>query len=328
MRLSVVGGGSWGTALAAHLVRAGHEVHLWLREPEIARTIAERRENPVYLPGVTLPERLAASSELSAAVDGAQAVLIVIPSEFCRGVYRQLRPLLPAETVVVSATKGLELETLKRMTEVAAEEVPGRRLAVLSGPSFALEVAREQPTAVVLASRDLSVAESLQRAVSTRTFRTYSSDDVVGVELAGALKNVVAIAAGIIDGLGYGHNTVAALMTRGLAEISRLAVALGGRADTLAGLAGLGDLALTCTGALSRNRRLGQALGRGRTLEEVVRETAMVAEGVRTTLAACALAERAGVDMPISRQMKAVLYDRKAPREAVDELMLRSLKRE
>lgn len=328
MRVCVLGGGSWGTALGAHLARSGHAVSLWLREPSIGQDINERRENRVYLPGVQLPEGLRATMDLSEAVAEAETVFIVIPSEFCRAVCSRLRPTIPAGAAVVSATKGIELDTLKRMTEVAAEEVPGHRLAVLSGPSFALEVAREQPTAVVVASGELAVAESVQRIVSSRTFRAYSSDDVVGVELAGALKNVIAIAAGVVDGLGYGHNTGAALITRGLAEVTRLAVALGGRADTLSGLAGLGDLVLTCTGALSRNRRIGQALGRGLSLAEASRETTMIAEGVRTTLAACALSERTGVEMPIAWQMRAVLHEGKPPREAVHELMLRSLKRE
>jgi len=230
--------------------------------------------------------------------------------------------------VLVSATKGLDTETLQRMSEVAAEEAPGRPLAVLSGPSFAAEVLAGQPTAVVVASSDLAVAERVQRALSTVTFRAYSSDDVVGVELAGALKNIIAIAAGILDGLGLGQNTLAALITRGLAEIARLSVGCGARADTLAGLAGLGDLVLTCTGALSRNRHVGQALGRGLSLEQALTETAMVAEGVRTTPAACALAERRGVDLPIAAQMREVLTRGKSPRTALEELMLRSLKRE
>jgi glycerol-3-phosphate dehydrogenase (NAD(P)+) len=229
--------------------------------------------------------------------------------------------------VLVSATKGLDTGTLQRMTEIAREET-AHPLAALSGPSFAAEVLAAQPTAVVVASSDLAVAEQVQRAVSTARFRAYSSDDVAGVELAGALKNVIAIAAGILDGLGLGHNTLAALITRGLAEIARLSVACGARADTLAGLAGLGDLVLTCTGALSRNRHVGQALGRGLTLEQALAETAMVAEGVRTTPAACALAARHGVDMPIAAQMDAVLKGAQRPREAVEELMLRSLKRE
>jgi glycerol-3-phosphate dehydrogenase (NAD(P)+) len=328
VRLAVLGGGSWGTALSAHLARSGHGVRLWLRTEDVARAINERRENPIYLPGVALPAGLEATTDLAAAVSGAETAFVVIPSEFCRTIYRQLRAVAPPALVLVSATKGIETGTLSRMTEVAARETPGHPLAVVSGPSFALEVAQGQPTTVVVAAADLSVAEAVQRVLSTRTFRAYSSDDVVGVEVAGALKNVIAIAAGIIDGLGYGHNTVAALITRGLAEMTRLAVALGGRADTLSGLAGLGDLVLTCTGALSRNRRVGQALGSGRTLAEAVSGTNMVAEGVRTTLAACALSDRAGIEMPIARQMQAVLYEGKPPRDAVEELMLRTLKRE
>jgi glycerol-3-phosphate dehydrogenase (NAD(P)+) len=299
-----------------------------MRDEGLARRIRAEASSPAYLPGVRLPDGIAATTDLRDAADEAEVALVVIPSAFCREVYRRLPAVLRPGSLVVSATKGIETDSLRRMTEVAAAEAPGFPLAVLSGPSFALEVAQEQPTAVVVASAVATAAEALQRALSSRTFRAYTSDDVVGVELAGALKNVIAIAAGIVDGLGYGSNTVAALVTRGLAEITRLAVALGGRADTLAGLAGLGDLILTCTGGLSRNRSLGQSLGRGRSLEEAVRETRMVAEGVRTTLAACALAGRAGIEMPIAAQMRAVLYEGKPPRQAVDELMLRSLKRE
>jgi glycerol-3-phosphate dehydrogenase (NAD(P)+) len=327
VKVAVLGGGSWGTALAAQLVRSGHDTTLFLREPGLARSINEARQNPEYLPGVTLPP-FVATLDLERAATGAAAVFVVIPSQFCRSIYSRLGGLVAADTVLVSATKGIELDTLKRMSEVAGEELPGQPLAVLSGPSFALEVAQGQPTTVVVASSDHAVAEIVQRAVSSRAFRAYSSEDVVGVELAGALKNVIAIAAGLIDGLGYGHNTAAALITRGLAEMTRLTVALGGRADTLAGLAGLGDLVLTCTGALSRNRRLGHALGAGRPLDEIVTETHMVAEGVRTTAAACFLAERMGIEMPIAAQMREVLYAGKPPREAVDELMLRTLKRE
>ena len=328
MNVTVLGGGSWGTALSAHLVRAGHAVRLWVREAALAREIAERHENTRYLPGVTLPEEIAASSDLASSLDGAAFVLVVIPSEFCRGLYRRLAPLLPKDSEVVSATKGLELDTFLRMSEVAAEEMPDRPVSVLCGPSFALEVAQGQPTAVVVAARDLAKAEAAQRMLSTQALRAYSSDDVVGAELAAALKNVIAIAAGIVDGLGYGQNTQAALITRGLAEMTRLSVALGGRPETLSGLAGLGDLVLTCTGGLSRNRRLGQALGAGKTLDEARATTPMVAEGVRTTLAACALAERTGTDMPIATEMKEVLYRGKAPRAAVLDLMMRSLKRE
>lgn len=328
MKTAVLGGGSWGTALACQLARCGHDVRLWVREPKLAGEINQARSNASYLPAVVLPPGIAASCDLGAAVAEAEALAVVVPSQFCRGVLRELAAVAPREAVLVSATKGLELDTLLRMSEVAAAELPGRSVAALSGPSFALEVAQGQPTAVVVASLDAAAAERLQRAFSSRSFRVYVSADVVGVELGGALKNVIAIAAGIVDGLGYGHNTVAALITRGLAEVSRLAIALGGRAETLAGLAGLGDLVLTCTGSLSRNRSLGQALGRGRTLEQALAGVKMVAEGVRTTLAACALAERTGIEMPIAVQMREVLYRGKPAREAVEELMLRTLKRE
>jgi glycerol-3-phosphate dehydrogenase (NAD(P)+) len=326
MRTAVVGGGAWGTALASHCARAGLPVRVWIRELEVVTAVNERRQNPLYLPGVELPQNLRATPRLDEALADAEAALVVVPSEFCRSIYRQVAGLVSNSTVLVSCTKGLEIDTLRRMTEVAAAEAPGHPLAVLSGPSFAIEVANALPTAVVVASEDHSVAEAVQRPLATSRFRVYSSEDVVGVELAGALKNVIAIAAGIVDGLGYGHNTGAALITRGLAEITRLAVALGAQPDTLAGLAGLGDLVLTCTGALSRNRTVGQRLGRGQSLAEA--SAGMYPEGVRTTLAACALAEREGIDMPIAAQMKAVLHDGKSPRQALDELMLRTLKRE
>jgi glycerol-3-phosphate dehydrogenase (NAD(P)+) len=326
LRLAVLGGGAWGTALASHAARAELGVRLWVREPEVAAAVNERRENPAYLPGVELPAALAATNSFAEAIEGAEVVIVAVPSEYCREIYRQAAGLLAPGTLLVSATKGLEADTLRRMTEVAAAEAPGHPLAVLSGPSFALEVARALPTAVVVASQDHDQAERVQRALATRAFRVYSSEDVVGVELAGAVKNVIAIAAGIIDGLGYGHNTTAALITRGLAEISRLGVALGARPDTLAGLAGLGDLVLTCTGALSRNRTLGQRLGRGESLAQA--SAGLHPEGVRTTLAAVALAERHAIDLPIARQMRAVLYEGKPPRQALEELMLRSLKRE
>jgi len=326
---AVVGGGAWGTALAAHVARVGHSTRIWLREAEAARSINEAHENSIFLPGASLPAALRAETSLATAVTGAELVIVAVPSEFCRQTYRSLGSLLPQGVPFVSATKGIELDSLKRMTEVASEEAPGRTLAVLSGPSFAIEVAREQPTALVVASSDQEVAGVVQRALATRTFRVYSSDDVVGVEIGGALKNVIAIAAGIVDGLGYGHNTVAALITRGLAEMSRLGVALGGRPETFAGLAGLGDLVLTCTGGLSRNRRVGQALGAGETLDEALASLgAAMAEGVRTAVAVCDLADRVGIEMPIAREMKALLREGKSPRTALDDLMLRSLKRE
>jgi glycerol-3-phosphate dehydrogenase (NAD(P)+) len=326
--IAVVGGGSWGTALAAHLVRCGHEVRLWLLEPDVANAIRTRHENSAYLPGVALPSDLGATTRLDEAVAGSELVLIVVPSEFCRGIYRQLRPLVTRDTVLVSATKGIELDSLLRMSEVAEQEMPGARLAVLSGPSFAFEVAREQPTALVAAAREIPTAERIQQALSNRALRVYASSDVVGVELGGALKNVIAIAAGIVDGLGLGHNAAAALMTRGLAEITRLAVACGARPETLAGLAGLGDLVLTCTGGLSRNRSVGRAVATGEATSVALAGGRMVAEGVRTTLAACALAERMSVEMPIAEQMRAVLHGGKSPRAAAEEVMLRTLKRE
>jgi glycerol-3-phosphate dehydrogenase (NAD(P)+) len=328
MKLAVVGGGSWGTALAVHLARCGHEVGLWVRDPEVVRDISTGHENARYLPGVSLAVGIRATTDPKAAMASVEAAFMAVPSAAARDAYRMVRESAAPGMPLVSLAKGLEIESLKRLTEVAAEEAPGHPLAVLSGPSFAVEVARGQPTAVVVASSDEAVAERVQRAVAGRTFRAYSSDDVVGVELAGALKNVIAIAAGVVDGLGYGQNTVAALVTRGLAEITRLAVREGGRADTLAGLAGLGDLVLTCTGDLSRNRKVGRALGRGSSLAAALAETRTVAEGVRTSRAASLLAERAGVEMPIVQQMNDVLYGGKHPRAAVDELMLRSLKRE
>jgi glycerol-3-phosphate dehydrogenase (NAD(P)+) len=327
VKVAVVGGGSWGTTLAAHLAKTGYDVTLLVRDAARCDEMARRRENLRYLPGVPLPADLRISSD-EAAVREAMMVVMAIPSEAFRAVCRRLAPTLAAGAALVSATKGLEIDTLRRMSEVVGEEAPGRPAAVLSGPSFALEVALGQPTAVVAASAEAEVAETVQQAFANPAFRVYSSDDVVGVELAGALKNVIAIAAGIVDGLGYGQNTVAALITRGLAEITRLGAALGGRPETFSGLAGLGDLVLTATGALSRNRRVGQALGAGKTLDEAVRETSMVAEGVRTTRAACDLAERARVEMPIAESMRAVLYEGRPPREAVDALMIRSLKRE
>lgn len=326
MRIAVVGAGSWGTALAAHLARAGHDVRAWARRPEVAADLAAGR-NEAYLPGIALPP-LRATTDLADAVAAADAVLVVVPSEFGRAAFAALRPALPTGAIVVSAIKGLELATLERMSQVAADELPGRALAVLSGPSFAAEVVAGQPTTVVVAAADLAVAETVQQAVSTRAFRAYSSDDVAGVELGGALKNVIAIAAGIVTGMGCGHNTVAALVTRGLAEMTRLSVAKGARPDTLAGLAGLGDLVLTCTGALSRNRAFGEALGRGESMAQALAGRRTVVEGVRTTRAACDLAAAAGVEMPIATLMRSVLYEGLDVREAVDALMSRRLKRE
>lgn len=306
MNVAVIGGGSWGTALAAHLGRLSHTVRLWVRDPQRAREIGERHENTRYLPGIVLPPLLA-TGDLQEAVAGAEMVAVVVPSEFCRKVYRALRPALPAGALLVSATKGLEIDTRRRMSEVAAEEAAGHPLAVLSGPSFALEVAQGQPTTVVVASSDLAMAEGVQRALSSRAFRAYSSDDVVGVELGGALKNVIAIAAGIADGMGFGDNAKASLMTRGLAELARLGVAMGGNALTFAGLAGMGDLIATCMSPLSRNRTLGEQLGAGKTLDEILGATRTVAEGVGTAFTVHELAERHNMEMPVCREVYRVL---------------------
>jgi glycerol-3-phosphate dehydrogenase (NAD(P)+) len=328
VRVVVLGGGAWGTALALQAERAGHQVTLWARDREQVRRMRETRVNARHLPGHSLPAPIEVTAGLQPAVVAAEVVIVAVPSEFCRRVYAELQGRLPEAARLLSATKGIEPDSLARMSEVAAAELGGREVAILSGPSFAHEVAAGLPTAVVIAAREVRLAEDLQHALASSAFRVYSSDDVVGVELAGALKNVIAIAAGVVDGLGLGHNTVAALITRGLAEMARLSEALGGRPDTLSGLAGLGDLVLTCTGSLSRNRSLGQQLGRGRSLEEAQRAIGAVAEGVRTTRAAVALAGRAGIEMPIATAMHQVLYEGRAPSEAVEELMLRALKRE
>ena len=322
--VAVVGAGGWGTALAVHLGRLGHEVRLWVREPEVLATIVEQRVNTLFLPGVALPDSVVPSAELREALDGAALVVSAVPSHGTRHVLRAAAPFVAPGATIVSATKGLELGSLMRMSQVIAEELGDTRaVAVLSGPSFALEVARGLPTAVSVACADLGEAERVQAEFRARYFRLYATTDVVGVELGAALKNVIAIAAGAIEGLGLGHNTLAALITRGLAEMSRLAVAAGGRRETLSGLTGLGDLVLTCTGSLSRNRRVGIELGRGRALAEILAGTNMVAEGVRTTGAALALGARYGVELPIAAQMAEVLAGRKTPRAAVEDLMLR-----
>jgi glycerol-3-phosphate dehydrogenase (NAD(P)+) len=329
MRTAVVGAGSWGTALAAHLTRAGHRVTLWAREPEVAAGITENHSNPLFLPDVKLPEALEATAELDRAVAGAEAVLFVVPVQFARGVLGELRTCWPAEATFVSASKGVEVDTLFRMDELVGQllHIPRERFTALSGPSFAREVVAGQPTAVVLAGHDKARVTELQAAFSTRELRLYSSSDVVGVELAGALKNVIALAAGLTTGMGLGHNALAALLTRGLHEITRLGVHLGGREETFRGLAGMGDLVLTCTGALSRNRRAGERLAHGERLADLLagRE---VAEGVPTTRAAVALAALHAVELPIAATVQAILEGTLAPAEAVGRLMVRELKAE
>ena len=333
--LAIVGAGSWGTALAAVWAKNGRAVRLWAREEEVHAGLRERRENPLFLPGIRLPESVEATGSLEVALKGAGTVVMAVPSQYFRATLLALEPYLGADALLISATKGLEEASLMRMSEVAAEALRPRggtacasRLAVLSGPTFALEVARGDPTALVVAASDDKLARAAQREFSTPSFRLYRSDDVTGVELAAATKNIIAIAAGICDGLGLGSNTIAALIARGLAEITRLVRACGGKAETLAGLAGLGDLVLTCSGGLSRNRGVGVALGKGRKLAEILASMTMVAEGVPTTAAACRLAARVSVEMPITEQMRRVLFEDLAPREALRALMERSLKSE
>ncbi len=322
--IAVLGSGSWGTALAVHLARVGHGVRLWALEPEVVSGMRAERVNHVFLPGIHLSETITPCESLGDAVAGVDLVLVVTPSHGTRGVVRAAAPAMGPTATVVSATKGLEVETLLRPSEVIAQEVgPGRPVVVLSGPSFAREVALGLPTAVCAASTDMAAAERVQSEFRGRAFRLYTTDDVVGVEIGAAIKNVIAIAAGVVEGLGLGHNAMAGLITRGLAEISRLAHALGGRRETLAGLSGLGDLVLTCTGSLSRNRQFGIELGRGRSPREILGEMKMVAEGVKTTGAALALGERHGVELPITAQMAEVLERGKDPRAAAEALMLR-----
>lgn len=332
-KIAILGGGSWGTALAIVLSRSRtrHKLSLWAHDPAIANAMRSRRTNETYLPGFALSPEIEITNNLTEALSGAEIVLGVIPSAHARSVYTQALPSLTREMIFVSGTKGLEPGTHARMSEVLTQVLAPKfspRVAVLSGPSFALEAARGDPTAVVIASRDSGLAAALQEEFAGPSFRLYSNDDVLGVELAGAMKNVIAIAAGACQGLGLGSNSLAALITRGLAEMTRLAVALGAKSETLSGLAGLGDLVLTCTGALSRNRHVGVELGKGRALGEILAGMRMVAEGVGTTAALLDLASAAGVEMPISEQVYAILHQDKSPRDAIRDIMERPLKRE
>jgi glycerol-3-phosphate dehydrogenase (NAD(P)+) len=329
-RVAVVGAGAWGTALAGLLANRGHHVLLWSFEEHVARAIEEDGRNP-YLPDVDLPANLAVTDVLADAVRRAEVVVSVSPSQFVGQVMAQAAPHIPPEALLVSASKGIELQTLRRMDEVLCGLVPPpvmERFCVLSGPSFATEVAREEPTAVVVASADGGSANRVQALFQTPFFRVYTNADVVGVELAGALKNVIALAAGTAAGLGFGHNTLAALITRGLAEMTRLGVALGADKATFSGLAGMGDLVLTCTGALSRNRTVGYRLGKGESLEEILSDMTAVAEGVKTAEAVHALASRHGVEMPIAEQVYRIVHEGLAPSEALRALMLRDPKPE
>jgi glycerol-3-phosphate dehydrogenase (NAD(P)+) len=326
--LAIIGGGSWGTALAIVLAPRFARVTLWVYESDLAARMGSARINDIYLSDYPIPTNVDITSDLAFALDGAEIVLGVMPSHLARGLYQRMLPGLNESMVFVSATKGLENHSLLRITEVIREVVGTSRVAVISGPSFAREVARFEPTAVVAAAIEPGLAETVQAAFSGPTFRVYTSSDPIGVEIGGSIKNVVAIGAGVLHGMGLGHNAMAALITRGLAEMTRLAVAMGGKPQTLAGLAGLGDLVLTCTGDLSRNRTVGVELARGRKLDEIVSSMKMVAEGVKTTDAAVDLAKRHAVEMPIAEQMYEMLHAGSSPQEAIRRLMERSLKGE
>lgn len=329
-RIGVVGAGSWGTALAALLAEKGHEVTIWSREAEVAEAINTVHGNP-YLPGAVLPETLRGDDQLARTVSGAEIVVSASPSQFVRSVMTEAAPHVASDALLVSASKGIETSTLLRMDEVMGEVFPvpvRERFVVLSGPSFAKEVVRHAPTAVVVAGTSPDAAQCAQQAFQTSWFRVYTSSDVIGVELGGALKNVIALASGITAGLGYGHNTAAAVMTRGLAEITRLGVAMGADRATFSGLAGMGDLVLTCTGSLSRNRTVGERLGRGESLDGILSDMKAVAEGVKTTESVHALAARMGVEMPIVDQVHEILYEGKSAAAALETLMTRDPKPE
>ncbi|MBZ5610391.1 MAG: NAD(P)-dependent glycerol-3-phosphate dehydrogenase [Acidobacteriia bacterium] len=329
--IAIIGAGSWGTALAIVLAPRFEQIRLWAHEADLVERMSASRENDVFLPGFQLPANVHPTADLKAALVNAGTVVGVMPSRFARPLYRAMLPHLEPDMQFVSATKGLEHATLLRMSEVARAAMGAKfapRIAVLSGPTFAREVARGEPTAVVISSEDRDLAASVQQDFSGPTLRLYTNDDPTGVEIGAALKNTIAIGAGICQGLGLGNNSIAALITRGLAEITRLAVAMGGRPRTLSGLAGLGDLVLTCTGELSRNRMVGIELAKGRKLEEIVGSMSMIAEGVETTPAAVELARKFDVDLPITQQMDSILTGARAPRDAIRELMERTLKNE
>lgn len=334
-RIAVVGAGAWGTALAMVAGRRGdHEVRLWALEKEVLESIARARTNDLFLPGMALPSCVAVTNDFKEALAGVEIIVSVMPSHHCRRTFEHMAQWLQPHMLFLSATKGVENDTLLRMTEVIHEVVQrfcgfAPKIGAISGPSFAREVAERHPTVVTVASADDSFAARIQKDFSDSSFRVYMNDDLIGVELGGALKNVIAIAAGVCSGLGLGHNSVAALITRGLAEITRLAVACGAKPQTMFGLAGMGDLVLTCTGGLSRNRSVGEALGQGQPLEQIIAGMhGMVAEGVLTANAALGLARKHGVEMPITEQMYAILHDGKSPHDAIRELMTRPGKME
>lgn len=329
--IAIIGAGSWGTALALVAARAGNRVRLWAHSADVAALLRLERENKIYLPGFALPSSVSPTDDIAEALSQAEIVLTVTPSQVCREVYTRMVHHARPQMIFVNASKGVEVESGMRMEEVVRDVLKDRfepRYVALSGPSFALEVAKDEPCAIVAASRAPEWAEAAQEALSTNRFRVYTNSDVIGVEIGGAIKNVMAIATGAVNGLGLGYNSAAALVTRGLAEMTRLAVKLGGRGETMAGLAGIGDLVLTCFGALSRNRRVGYELGRGRNLDEIIGETREVAEGVKTARSARQLAARLGVEMPITGGVYQMLYEGKSPRELEIELMERPLRNE
>ena len=328
-RIAIIGAGSWGTALAVVAARAGHTVSLWSRNAEVVRSINERRLNSRYLVSTSIPANINATGDLGEALHETSMVLLAVPSHAARELLIVMSPSLDQEAIIVGVSKGIEIESGKRISEIAKEVVDGSHPYVcLSGPSFAKEVVERHPTAIVAASKDAAAARMVQNDLSFENLRIYTNTDVVGTELGGSVKNVMAIAAGMTAGLGFGSNSVAALITRGLAEITRLARREGAQVETLMGLAGLGDLVLTCTGSLSRNRFVGQELGKGRTLDEIVAELNEVAEGIKTARAVKKLADRAGLEMPITNEVNAVLYDGKPAKDAVAELMSRPLREE
>src|SRR6266487_153482 len=330
MNLSIIGAGSFGTTMAIVAARAGHDVLLWAHDPSVADGIRAARRNPVYLPSIELDSRIAATHSLAEAAEYSDSLFMVVPSHHYRRVLAEIAPHLRGRVDVISGTKGIENETLETMSQVSLQ-VLGEKLrgfAVLSGPTFALEAARGDPTVAVVASADDDFAHAAQGMLSGGTFRLYRTNDVAGVELAGSLKNVIAIAAGVVEGLGLGSNTNAALITRGLYEMSKLGMALGGRPETFSGLAGIGDLVLTCTGSLSRNRTVGVALGQGKKLNDILDDARFVAEGVKTARAAKQLADRHSIEMPITAEMYRVLYEGESPPVAIQRLMSRSLKAE
>jgi glycerol-3-phosphate dehydrogenase (NAD(P)+) len=330
MKISIIGAGSFGTAMATVAARGGHDVMLWAHDPRVTEGIRARHANPVYLSELQLDERIHATSDIAEAVAFTDMLMMVVPSHHYRRVLGEMKPHMRQPAKIISATKGIENESLDRMSQITDATLGDalHAFAVLSGPTFAIESARGDPTAAVVASSNEEFSSEVQRLLSSPTFRLYNSTDVVGVELAGSLKNVIAIAAGVLEGLGLGSNTNAALVTRGLHEITRLGIALGGRPETFAGLAGMGDLVLTCTGALSRNRSVGVALGRGQKLQAILAETRTVAEGVKTSRSATELAQRHRVDMPITAEVYQVIHEDESPRTAIQRLMTRSLKPE